>query len=524
MIFRNKRVQQNRTGRMLFSAFCLTGAAITACNEKAPQKPNIIFIYGDDIGYGDLECYGARSVRTPAVNRLASSGIRFTNAYACAATSTPSRYGLLTGVYPWRRNDTGVARGDAPMIIRKNQYTVASLLQDAGYSTAAVGKWHLGMGEGEFNSQNWNGLITPGPQDIGFGYSYLMAATGDRTPCVFIENQRVVGLDPSDPIEVSYEAPFEGEPLGSTHPEMLTIHPSHGHDMAIVNGISRIGYMKGGKSALWKDENIADSITLKAVQFIEKNNSETTGKPFFLYFCTQDIHVPRVPHPRFNGNTGMGPRGDAIAEFDWSVGQIIETLERLNLTENTIIILSSDNGPVVDDGYKDQAVELLGDHKPAGTLRGGKYSAFEAGTRIPFIVSWPGKVNHGVSDALVSQADFFASLAQLTGQPIPVNSATDSQNSLDTWLGRSDKDRDFVVQQSVSGTLSIIDKNLKYITPSKAEKISLNTGIELGNDTIPQLYDLVNDAGEKNNIASENPGKVKELEAELEAMKSDIRE
>ena len=361
--------------------------------------------------------------------------------------------------------------------------------------------------------------ITPGPKEIGFDYSYIMAATGDRTPCVFIENHKVVNLDPNDPIEVSYTTPFEGEPLGSTNPEMLTMHPSHGHDMAIVNGISRIGYMRGGKSALWKDENIADSITLKAVQFIERNDPKITGKPFFLYFCTQDIHVPRVPNPRFNGKTGMGPRGDAIVEFDWSVGEILDELEKLGLTDNTLIILTSDNGPVVDDGYKDQAVELLGDHKPAGIYRGGKYSSFEAGTRIPFIISWSGKVKPGTSSSLVSQIDLFGSLANLTGQAIPGNSASDSKNSLDTWLGKSDKGRDYVIQQSLSRTLSVVSENWKYITPSDAPAFEPNTRIELGQDTIPQLYNLTDDAGERNNIAAENPGKVKELVSILESVK-----
>jgi arylsulfatase A-like enzyme len=489
---------------------------MTGCDGKLPQKPNIVFINADDIGYGDLECYGATAVMTPNVNRLANSGIRFVNAYSCAATSTPSRYGLLTGLYPWRRDDTGIARGDAPMVIHRDQHTVASMLRDAGYSTAAVGKWHLGLGEGDFNCQNWNGLITPGPKEIGFDYSYIMAATGDRTPCVFIENQRVVGLDPNDPIEVSYVTPFEGETLGSTNPELLKMHPSHGHDQAIVNGISRIGYMRGGKSALWIDENIADSITLKAVRFIEKNDPKITGKPFFLYFCTQDIHVPRVPNPRFNGKTGMGPRGDAIVEFDWSVGQILDALNKLGLTNNTLIILTSDNGPVVDDGYKDQAFELLGDHKPAGAYRGGKYSSFEAGTRIPFIISWSGKVKPGTSSALVSQIDLFGSLAKLTGQAIPENTATDSYNSLDSWLGKSNKDRDFIVQQSLSRTLSIVMGNWKYITPTNSAKIDQNTGIELGQDTIPQLYDIINDSGEKINVARKYPEKVKELTLKLE--------
>lgn len=508
--------------KLLFSACCLSGAAIAGCSEKEPQKPNVIVIFADDIGYGDLECYGARAVKTPNVNRLAAEGIQFTNAYACASTCTPSRYGMLTGQYPWRRDDTGIARGDAPMIIRKEQYTVASLLRQAGYTTAVVGKWHLGLGEGDFNSQDWNGVITPGPKDIGFDYSYIMAATGDRTPCVFIEDGRVANLDPNDPIEVSYTTPFEGEPLGSTHPELLKMHPSHGHDMAIINGISRIGYMRGGKSALWVDENIADSITTKAVRFIEKNNPKVSGKPFFLYFGTNDIHVPRVPHPRFVGATDMGPRGDAIAEFDWSVGQILETLDRLGIAENTLIILSSDNGPVVDDGYQDQAVERLGDHKPAGVLRGGKYSAFEAGTRVPFLVRWPGQAKPSISEALVSQIDLMGSLSQLSGQPIPDQAAPDSFNALDTWLGKSEKSRDYVVLQS-TGTMSFVQENWKYITPSKAARYNRFTNTELGNDTVPQLYNLSTDVGEKVNVALENSDVVQQLAAKLQEVKATER-
>jgi arylsulfatase A-like enzyme len=493
-------------------------AGLLSCGDAQPERPNVIVIYADDIGYGDLSCYGATAVKTPHSDRLAAEGLRFTNAYACAATCTPSRYGMLTGQYPFRRNDTGVARGDAPMVIRKEQYTVARLMQDAGYNTAVVGKWHLGLGEGGFNNQDWNGLITPGPVDIGFDYSYYMAATGDRTPCVLIENGRIVGLDPNDPVEVSYEAPFEGEPLGRTHPELLKMHPSHGHDMAIVNGISRIGYMRGGKSALWVDEDIADSITVKAVQFIEKNNPKVTGKPFFLYFGAHDIHVPRTPHPRFVGSTDMGPRGDCIVEFDWSVGQILEALDRLGLTKNTIVILSSDNGPVVDDGYHDEAVTRLGDHKPAGPLRGGKYSAFEAGTRLPFIVRWPGKVKPAVSEAAVSQIDLFGVMSQITGQPIPEGSAPDTFAEMDTWLGKSTAGRAYVVTQS-TGTQSIIQGEWKYIRPSRGARYNPQVDIELGHDTLQQLYNLRTDIGERVNLAAEQPALVEELAGKLEQIR-----
>ena len=392
----------------------LLGAAVisglSGCNsgKSRSQRPNIVFILADDIGYGDFSCYGATRVQTPNVDRLAASGVRFTNAHCAAATSTPTRYALLTGHYAFRRNDTGIAAGNAPSIIRPEQKTVQAMLQAAGYTTAVVGKWHLGLGVD--TNQPWNDYIAPGPKELGFDYSYIIPATGDRTPCVFLENQRVVNLDPSDPIEVSYRQPFPDEPLGRTHPELLTkLRHSRGHDMAIVNGIGRIGYMKGGKQARWEDEYIADSITSKAVGFIERNKD----KPFFLYFATNDIHVPRWPHPQFVGKTGMGPRGDAILQFDWSVGRIMDALKRNGLLENTIVIVTSDNGPMLDDGYQDQAVELLGNHNPSGPLRGSKGSIFEAGTRVPFIVSWiDGGVAKGkVSQAPVSQLDFFASMA-----------------------------------------------------------------------------------------------------------------
>lgn len=484
--------------------------------QKHAEKPNVIFILADDIGYGDLSCYGEKTISTPNVEALAAKGVRFTDAHATAATSTPSRYSLLTGQYAWRRPDTGVAPGDAGMIIRPEQTTLADVFKSAGYATAAVGKWHLGLGD-KTGTQDWNGIITPGLKDIGFDYSYIMAATGDRVPCVFVENQQVVNLDPSDPIQVNYKTPFPGEPLGKDHPELLTkLKPSvnHGHNQAIVNGISRIGYMKGGKSALWTDEYIADSITSKAVKFIEENKDQ----PFFLYFATNDVHVPRVPHPQFVGKSGMGARGDAILEFDWSVGEVLKILDKLGLTENTIIVLTSDNGPVVDDGYQDRAVELLGQHRPWGPFRGGKYSNFEAGTRVPFIVKWPAKVKPRISDALVSQVDLFASFSELLNVKIENGAATDSHSYLSTFLGKERKGRDYIIEHA--GALSVSTGKWKYIDPSNGPAYNKLTDTELGNSKEPQLYKIKKDRGEKNNVAAENPDMVAKLKTYIEGEKA----
>ena len=265
--------------------------------------------------------------------------------------------------------------------------------------------------------------------------------------------------------------------------------------------------MSGGKNALWVDENIADTLTGKAVSFIEKNKD----KPFFLYFATHDIHVPRVPHPRFAGKSGMGPRGDAILEFDWSVGEIMKTVDRLNLTENTIIIVTSDNGPVVDDGYRDQAVELLGNHKPAGPLRGGKYSAFDGGTRVIFIASWKGKIQPGRTNALFSQVDLLASFAELTNQKVPENECSDSHSNLNALLGKGISTRNWIVEHAVNGRLSLIKDNWKYIEPGPGERLYEHVNIESGNDTLPQLYNLKEDISEKTNLAKDNPLIVKEL-------------
>ena len=492
-------------------------AGITAANKAATKqtKPNIVIIYADDIGYGDLSCYGYSKIQTPNVDKLAAEGIRFTDSHCGAATSTPSRYALLTGEYAWRKEGTGIAAGDAAMIIKPTQHTMPRMMQSLGYKTGAVGKWHLGLGA-ETSKQNWNGLITPGLKELGFDYSYILAATGDRTPCVFMENGRVVNLDPNDPISVSYIKNFEGEPTGKDNPELLRVHPSHVHNQAIVNGISRIGYMKGGKSALWVDENIADSITTKALQFIEDNKNH----PFFLYFGTQDVHVPRVPHPRFVGKSGMGPRGDALVEFDWTVGEVMKKLKELNLNENTLVILSSDNGPVIDDGYKDQAVELLGDHKPWGPFRGGKYSSFEAGTRVPQIVRWPAKVKPAVSSALVTQLDWYASFAAITGYQFKQSEAPDSDNGLKALIGKDKKGRKYVVKQNINNSLSIVSGGWKYIEPSKGAKMNKDTNTELGNLNAEQLYNLKSDPGEKTNLAATNTKKVAELKSKLSDVKA----
>lgn len=490
-------------------------ATAVSCTEQQskPQKPNVVLIYADDIGFGDLSCYGTGVVPTPNVDKLASQGVRFTNAHTTSATSTPSRFGLFTGMYPWRYDGTGIATGDAGMIIAPDRFTVADLAKSVGYKTGAIGKWHLGIGE--TSKQDWNGTVTPNLSDIGYEYSYIMAATGDRVPCVFIENGKVADYDTAAPIHVSYTTPFEGEPTGAKNPELLTkLHPSHGHDQAIVNGVSRIGFMKGGGKALWRDEDIADNITDKALSFIENNQDE----PFFLYFGTNDIHVPRVPNEKFAGKSGLGARGDAILSFDYCVGRVLAKLDELGLSENTIVILSSDNGPVIDDGYKDMAVELLGDHRPAGDFRGGKYSSYEAGTRVPMIVRWPSNTPEAkVSDAAFSHVDILATVAEAIDAKIPMSLNLDSQSALQTMLGKSDEGREYILEQNLSNNVSILKGNWKFIPAYKGVFYSKYTNTEYGNMVEDQLFDLSSDVSEQNNVAANHPEVIAELSAIIDA-------
>ncbi len=490
-------------------------AAFAGHQSYAQQKPNVVIIYADDLGYGDLGCYGAVKVKTPHIDRLAKEGIRFTNGHTTSATCTPSRYAMLTGQYPWRKSGTGVLPGDAAMIVPVNKPSLATLMQKGGYATALVGKWHLGLGDGKVI--NWNGEVKPSPNDVGFDYSFCFPATADRVPTVFLENHTVLGLDKNDPIEVNYREKVGNDPTGKEHPELLKMasSPGQGHNNTIVNGIGRIGFMKGGHKARWTDEELAYAFTERAEKFIEDNRN----KPFFLYFALSDIHVPRMPGTAFKGQSGLGYRGDAILQMDWTVGRIMQKLQQLGLEKNTIVLFSSDNGPVLDDGYQDGAVTELNGHQQAGPLRGGKYSAFEGGTRVPWIVRWPAKIKGGqTSGALISQVDLFASFARLTGQPLAADDAPDSFDMLDALTGKDAQGRPWLILQG--GALSLVQGNLKYITPSKGPKVAKEVDIELGNDPAPQLYDLKKDIGERQNIAAQFPEKVKAMGAELERLKA----
>lgn len=471
-------------------------AALQAATIAA-ERPNIVLIYADDVGYGDVSFNAQQTLVTPNIDRIALEGMRYTDAHCSAATCTPSRFALLTGTYAFRQQGTGVAPGDASLIIHPDCVTLPDLLQSAGYRTGVVGKWHLGLGQGDLD---WNGEIAPGPNQLGFDYHFLIPATGDRVPCVYVEQSRVVDLDPADPIQVSYAQRIDPSPSGAEQPQDLKQQLTHGHDQTIVNGISRIGWMTGGHQARWIDEDMADVITHKALSFLDESHEQ----PFFLYFSTHDIHVPRVPHSRFVGKSGLGYRGDAMLQLDWCVGQVLDKLDALGLSDNTLVIFTSDNGPVLDDGYADQANEQLGSHRPSADLRGGKYSLFEGGTRVPLAVRWPGHIAAGnTSEALLGQIDLARTLASLVGAEVPEGACADSRDQLACWLGeQTSGGRPHLIHEA--GRMALRVGNWKYIPAGKVRE-RLGPWVMTSIAPPGSLYDLSKLRNESRDVAAEHP-------------------
>ena len=458
----------------------------------------------DDLGYGDVGAYGAKpeNVQTPHIDKLAESGLKFTSGYCSASTCTPTRYSFLTGTYAFRKEGTGIAPPNAPAIIQPSTETIATLLKQAGYKTAVIGKWHLGLGGPE--GPDWNGELKPGPIEIGFDYSFLLPTTNDRVPQIYVENHRVRDLDPNDPLWVGRKKPSKDHPTGITHRNTLRMNWNDGHNNTIHNGIGRIGFYSGGHAARFRDEDLADEWQMQANRWIEENKDA----PFFLFFSSHDIHVPRMPHERFQGQSSMSYRGDAIVQLDWNVGEIMKTLERLNLTEKTLVIFVSDNGPVLDDGYDDYANEALNDHKPAGPFSGGKYTVREGGTRTPFITYWRGKIQPGISDEMVSTIDLVASMAALTGVDLPQDGVLDSFNLLEVLLGTpGSKGRKYIVSQDNGqrGSYGLRDGNWKL--QRHDAKRMYNGDLSMKMWPVPQytLFNLDDDIGEMNNVSEQYP-------------------
>jgi arylsulfatase A-like enzyme len=497
-------------------------AVSVAAAPQAPAAPNIIIILADDLGPGDLGSAGATRVKTPSIDRLAAEGVRFTQGYAPSATCTPSRYSLLTGEYAWRQTAkrTTILDGDAPLSIDPDRLTLPAMLRRAGYRTGVVGKWHLGLGDGR-TRVDFNGDIRPGPLEIGFDDAYIIPATVDRVPTVWIENHRVPHLDPADPIQVSYVTNLSDEPTGVQRPDLLKQGADTQHSCTIINGISRIGYMKGGTSARFKDEELASTVVARSVAFIERHKDQ----PFFLSVGLFEPHVPRVAERRFAGSSGSGVRGDVIQQMDWQVGEILKTLDRLALTRNTLVIFSSDNGPILFDGYYDRSVEDLNGHQPTAGLRGWKYLTFEGGCRVPLIARWPQQITPRVSNQLFSLVDIYATLAAVLGQTLPAHAAPDSVDLSAVLLGKTNANvRDHTVLHGIGG-FALRQGDWKYI-PATAGAGGMGSGANAGDErfaaaNIPEalLFDLARDPNETTNVIAAHPQKARELAERLETIK-----
>jgi arylsulfatase A-like enzyme len=483
--------------------------------KPAPAKsPNIVFILTDDSGFGDFGCNGAKVVKTPNIDKLTKEGMRFNRAYCPSATCTPTRYSLLTGEYAWRKAGTGILTGDAALIIEPGRTTLPAMLRKAGYTTAAVGKWHLGLGDGQA-PVDFNGEIKPGPLDIGFDYFFGMPATTDRVPCVYLENRRVVNLDPADPIQVSYKQKVGTEPTGKENPELMTRYRSNnGHDGTIINGIGRIGWMAGGKTARWQDELMARDFSSKACQFIERSKDQ----PFFLYFATHEPHVPRWPADQFRGKNPAGIRAESLEEMDWCIGEVMKTLDRLGIADNTLIIVTSDNGPAVADGYADGAIqkEKQAGHDAAGGFRGTKYTPYEGGVRMPFVARWPARIKAGTeSSEVICHTDMLATMAALTGQTLGPKEGVDSFNVLDALTGEGPTTRTtLLVTGSKPAAEAIIEGDWKLVLDG-ARGGKKNTAKK---DAFPgSLYNLKADPAEAKDVAKAHPEIAKRLYEKLVA-------
>ncbi|MGE3806960.1 MAG: arylsulfatase [Gemmataceae bacterium] len=458
---------------------------------RAADQPNIIFLMADDLGSGDLGCYNKDSkIPTPNMDRLAAEGVRCTDAHTGSSVCTPTRYGVLTGRYAWRtdRLKKGVLQGYDPLLIEKDRMTVASLLKKHGYATGCVGKWHLGLGD--VKPTNYEKPLSPGPRSVGFDYYFGIPASLDMPPYVFVENEGLV------------EAPTAK--IGDSK-------------MRRVGGG---GFWRGGPiGPTFKHEDVLPKCTEKAVAFIDNHVKATPDKPFFLYFPLSAPHTPWMPTKEFIGKSKAGYYGDFTAQVDWTVGEIMKTLDKHKLTGNTLFILTSDNGahwlPTDIEKY---------DHRANWHYRGQKSDIHEGGHRVPYIARWPGKIKPGsVSAETMCHVDLLATCGAIVGAELPKNAGEDSYNMLPALLGqKQDKPiREAIVHHSGDGLFAIRQGEWKLVeglgsggfTPPK--RIEPKQG-----DPAGQLYNLNDDLAEQKNLYLDNPDMVKKLQSLLDKYRS----
>lgn len=490
---------------MKFSVISIICSVLLSVVSAENEKPNVVFILSDDMGYGDLSCYGAKNFKTPACDRLANEGMRFTDAHSPSAVCTPTRYSILTGRYAWRSwLKNWVLQEGHPLLIDTDRLTMGKIFQQAGYHTGCIGKWHLGWGEK--TGTDFSGEVKPGPLEVGFDefYGVPFSHNSGKALQVYVKDRRIVGL----PDGVSYR------------------------DKEAQNKTVR------------SLEETATELSKEAVAFIERNKD----KPFFLFYPTTNIHFPLTPHPRFKGKTNAGTYGEFMIEFDWAVGEVLDALDRLDLAENTIVIVTSDNGGRPPGSAKEK--QGYNNHQCNGSWRGTKRTIYEAGHRVPLIVRWPGHVKAGsVSSETVCLTDFYATFAQMLKQPIPQNAGEDSYDitAVLKGLDYSVPIREATVHHSVSGQFAIRKGDWKLIEgsgdgdfPRKQEggidvknwnvRMDEKTGkpleleyFQLEPDGKYQLYDLGKDPTESNDVSEVFPNKVEELKILLEKYRTEDR-
>lgn len=411
----------HKRSSFLFYSFFLLNLSLKGLSPNQ-EKPNVVIIFADDLGYGDLSCYGATKIQTPNIDRLSKEGRMFMDAHSASAVCTPSRYALLTGSYPFRADEGKGVWGPLPrnnkLIINAEDLTIAKMMKTQGYATACIGKWHLGFGNE--TPTDWNKPLRPGPLQLGFDYYFGVPFVNSGPPYVYVENESVVGLEPNDPLVLN------GNPVSPT-PEYVGKNPNT--------------FSGGTKAhALYKDEEIGTKLVAKAVKWIGQHKKQ----PFFLYLTTTNIHHPHTPAAKFRGTSDCGLYGDFVHELDWIVGQVMDMLDELHISDNTLIIFTSDNGGMLNVGGQEA---WRAGHRMNGELLGFKFDAWEGGQRVPFIARWPGKIEpNSKSDQLLSNIDMLATLADLTGYILKKNEAPDSYNVLSALISNpSLKVRDHLV-------------------------------------------------------------------------------